>query len=199
MPLATVKALDPELTRLVAWAMGAAMARAHLRRLDEGELVSQALFTVHRALREYPAGTVLGDEVSLRVRRRVWEALDEAGKRENKRRRREPLLDDLFEEERPVDVGDDDALARACGLGGLVLSSPEDGVLQREPQARLDREVERLSPDDRHLYVLRHRQGLTWESIASRTGTPARTLRWNDRRIRARLEASLRALDREGA
>jgi RNA polymerase sigma factor (sigma-70 family) len=175
------------------------MARAQIRCLDEGDLVSQAIFVVYRALREYPEGTAHSEEVSVRVQRRVWQALDDAGKKERKRRKREPLLDDLMEEERPVDVGDDEALARAAGVGGLVLASPEDSVLQHEPQAHLDREVERLAPAERHLYVLRHRQGLTWDDISSETRTPARTLRWQDRRIRDRLTAALRALDGEGA
>jgi hypothetical protein len=192
-PAAAAKTPDLALVGLVKWAMRAAQVRARMRGLDESELINRAVAAVLRALRDHPEGTALDDEVLAQVRGRVWDALDDEGKKQNKRRRREPFLDDLVEH-----LGDDEALPRALGVEPLVLASPEDSVLAREPLAKLDREVARLAPADRRLYTLRRRRGLPWDAISSRLGIPARTLRFHDRRICDHLTAALRALYAEG-
>ena len=102
------------------------------------------------------------------------------------------MLDDL-EDAPTLAASDDDAVvARALGVEAQVLGSPLESLLRREQRAALDREVDQLPPGDRRLYVLRHREGLTWDEIAAETGIPDRTARLYDKRIRDRLTAALR-------
>jgi RNA polymerase sigma factor (sigma-70 family) len=191
---APVKALDAAaLAALVAWAVRTAMARAEVRGVHVDEVVSEALHGIHRALRTYAGGTTPSDH----VRRRVRGAILDATRREKRIQSREVLLDDL-EEARPPAVEDDDTLPRAVGVEARVVGSPEASLLGREERALLDLEVTRLPRDDRHLYELRHREGLTWDEISVRTGLPARTARLHDKRIRDHLAEALRAYLDEG-
>ena len=95
-------------------------------------------------------------------------------------------------------VDDDETLPRALGVEAQVLGSPEESLLRREAHAALDREVEKLSRDDRRLYELRHREGLTWPEISAATGIPESTARLHDKGIRDHLTAALRAYRDEG-
>jgi RNA polymerase sigma factor (sigma-70 family) len=189
--LAEAKPLgDDEVTALVTWAIEAAVAWAEETGMPEDEITSEVINALHRALRRHEAG---GTTVSDYVRRRVDGALLDASRKEKRRRRREVFLGDL-EEARGQPVEDhDDALARATGVEGFAVGSPEAGVLRDEMQAALDGEVERLPRGDRLLYVLRYREELTWDDISARTGIPRSTAQLHDKLIRERLTAALRA------
>jgi RNA polymerase sigma factor (sigma-70 family) len=196
-----VKTLDPAglaamgldsagLAALVAWAIRAALARAQTKGLAENDVVSDALHGIHRALCTHAGGTT----VSAHIRHRVLGALLTATRKQKQLREREVLLDDLED----AQALDDDRIPRALGVEAQVLGSPEESLLRHEAQAALDREVEKLSRDDRRLYELRHREGLTWPEISAATGIPESTLRLHDTRIRARLTAALRAYREDG-
>jgi RNA polymerase sigma factor (sigma-70 family) len=179
-----------ELSLLVAWAMRAALARARVTGLPEEDLESAALSAVESAWRR--ADTELGKRAS-HVYRRVQGALLDMGRTLRRRRGREVLLDDLEEAVGPGIEDDDIALPRAAGVDALIVGSPEESLLWRERQSALDREVAKLSAARRRVYVLRHREGLTWPEIQAETGLPERTLQDHDKKIRDHLTAALRA------
>jgi RNA polymerase sigma factor (sigma-70 family) len=191
MALVDVKPLGPaELAALVTWAIQLATAWAEETGTPADEVEGEVVDAMERALlRHDPSGTTVSDY----VRRRVRGALIDATRKEKRRRKHEVLLADLEETAPPTIEDDDEALARALGVEGAVLGSPEEALLRAEEQAAIDREVERMPRADRGQYVMFHREGLTWDEISEQTGIPARTLRFHDKRIRDRLAAALRA------
>ena len=194
--LAKVERLgDAELKALVTWAIEAAVAWAEQTGTPEAEVTSEAINAIHRALGRHAAG---GTTASDYVRRRVHGALLDASRREKRRSKREVVLDDLEEARgQPIDEHDD-ALARATGVEGLTVGSPDAGLLRGEMQAALDEEVARLPRGDRLLYVLRYREELTWDELCTRTGIPRSTAQHHDKLIRERLTTALRARYDEG-
>jgi RNA polymerase sigma factor for flagellar operon FliA len=74
----------------------------------------------------------------------------------------------------------------------------EARLLQREAAARVNAGVARLDPEDRRLVELRYWQDLPWKEVAQHLGTPLRTVKDHDRKIRGRLEAELRAAEADG-
>jgi DNA-directed RNA polymerase specialized sigma24 family protein len=184
-----------ELAALVAWAIRAAKARAHVKGLPADGAEDAALQAVFAALRTHdPAGAPL----AAHVRRRVRGALLDLARAVERRGGREVLLDDLEEPIGPGIEHDEEGLGRVAGVEAPIVGSPEASLLRREQQTALDREVDKLPRADRHLYVLRHRKGLAWDAIAAATGLAARTARLHDKRIRDHLTATLRARDEAG-
>lgn len=190
-----MKPTRAELTALVGWALLAAKARARLTGLAVDEAESAALRAVEGALRNHDAsGAPLEAYVRLCVR---WVLLD-LGRSARRRGTHEVLLEDLEEPLQPGIENDGEGLARTAGIEARLVGSPEESLLQREEQAALDHAVDGLARADGRLYELRHREGLTWDAIATTLGIPARTLRLHDKRIRAHLAAVLRASDGGG-
>src|SRR5262249_22969271 len=155
----------------------------------EDDVVSEAIEALYRALRRYePGGTTVSDY----VRQRVEGSFVDATRKVTRRKKREVLLADVEEAHRQPIEDDDEALSRATGVEGQVLGSADAVLLQREAQAALDLEVERMPRGDRRLYVQRYREELTWDEISARMGIPSSTLRYHDKRIRDRLTAAMR-------
>ena len=66
-------------------------------------------------------------------------------------------------------AGDSTQLDRDLTAGGLL---PAESAQRQEQIARLEAAIERLSPPDRELILLRDYAGLSWERIAELTGRP---------------------------
>jgi len=192
LPAALSAVARAELCAQITWAIRAAAAVAEAYGLLEQDVVSAALYAVEGAMRTHdPARGPLGPHVRRRVRGELYDAARTLGRR----KRREVLLDDMEEAAAPGVEDDDLRLSRAFGVEALVVESPEEGLLLREKQEALAREVEKLPVPSRRLYVLRHHEGLTWAEIEVETGLPERTARDHDKKIRDRLAAALRPRD----
>lgn len=84
-----------------------------------------------------------------------------------------------------------DAFAAACRAVEM-----RDGaaivLARREDRAALDQALGELKPDDRRLFLLRHRDDLTWPEVSSALGLGLSTVKERDSRIRATLRKVLR-------
>jgi RNA polymerase sigma factor (sigma-70 family) len=185
------KPLGPaELDALVRWAVRASSAWADATGLPADEVEWEVTGAICRALSRHDSE---GTTVSAYVRQRVGGALLDTSKKQKRRGKHLVLFDDLEEARGQPFEDDDEALGRALGVEALAVGCPEAALLQKEAQAALDEELDKLPGRDKRLYTLRNRERLTWKEVSAKTGIPARTAQWHDHRILERLTAALSA------
>lgn len=136
--------------------------------------------------------------------RRVTGAVLSAIRAAKKRRPLEIPLD-VIETIGEAGAADEDALvgridatlaelmeAFVLGCAGVEWATHgEAQMLRRERHAELAAAMAALTPEDRLLFELRHREGWMWQPLAERLGISVRTAKYHDARIRADLREAL--------
>jgi RNA polymerase sigma factor (sigma-70 family) len=195
---------EDDLPGLVRWAIRIALVFAGVYRLGhlQDDLVSDALYALHGALRSYDATK---GRLKPFLRIRIVGELCDSVKDARQRAAWEVALEDLPEGLPDGSDGEPAALAAAAGVEGFVLgcvavdlrAGPEAHYLRQEVFAGLRSEIAKLPDEAQRQLDLRYWQHLTWVDLAAVMGIPDRTARDHDHKIRAALRAAL--LAHEGA
>jgi RNA polymerase sigma factor (sigma-70 family) len=183
----------------VRWTIRIALVFAGVYRLQhlQDDLISDALYALHGALRTYDPTTRVPLRSFLRIR--IAGELCDAVTDARRRAAMEVALEDSSEVLPESVLGDPLALAQVAGVDGFVLgcavaelhTNAETQYLRHEVAAGLRREMEQLAPEVRRQLDLRYWEHLTWDEIAAALGIPARTARDRDKKAREALRAAL--------
>jgi len=193
MPPGPVEVVIPEgesLPDLVRWTtrIARALAALHGQGRHADDLVGAARLSLHQTLSAFDPGR--GVLFKVYARTRITFAVLDAIQAEQRHA-------ELFDEALRA-LGDEDAVeAFVVGRGVIEIQGGDAGLLRREAHASLRREMALLPAAGRRLLELRYWQGLSRPAVAKALGMPESTVKDHERKLVARLGATLRALEGE--
>jgi RNA polymerase sigma-70 factor (ECF subfamily) len=166
------------------------MDRRLVARVDPSDVVQEAMAEAHRELDGYLRDRPLPFYPWLR--RIAWERLVALHHRHITAKRRSTELERHLNTTLP----EDSALVLADRLIATT-SSPSRNLIRAELRQKMREALDRLSPNDREILVLRHLEGMRIAEIAAVLGISEGAVKVRQTRALVRLRAVLDETDRE--